>query len=130
MARPLLGAPFRAVASHRLAREPARGPGRPSQPRALPRSGSADAPAPEEPRDQQDDDGADDRAQDPRRVQREERHGVQEHQVLQEAPTKEPTIPRPMVLSRLIGSRPGTTSRAMAPAINPTISRKMMNANI
>src|SRR5689334_9284122 len=52
----------------------------------LPRSGPADAPAPEDPRDQQDDDGADDRAQDPRRVQREERHGVEEYQVLQEAP--------------------------------------------
>src|SRR5499427_4155983 len=66
------------------ASRPGSGPAFPAS--RLPRSGSADAPAPEEPRDQQHDDGADDRAQDPRRVQREERHGVEEHQVLQEAP--------------------------------------------
>src|SRR5215468_699294 len=87
MARPLLGALFCASASHRLARKAGRGPGRPSW-AVPPRSDAAEAPAPapEDPRDQQDDDGADDRAQDARRVQREERHGVEEHQVLQEAP--------------------------------------------
>src|SRR5579871_4261973 len=40
----------------------------------------------EDPRDQQDDDGADDRSEDASRVQREQRHAVEEHQVLQEAP--------------------------------------------
>src|SRR5215468_2923399 len=65
MARPLLGALFCASASHRLARKAGRGPGRPSW-AVPPRSDAAEAPAPapEDPRDQQDDDGADDRAQD------------------------------------------------------------------
>src|SRR5205823_1986868 len=58
--------------------------------RCRPASDAAEALAlaPEDPRDQQDDDGADDRAGDARRVQREQRHAVEKHQVLQEAPDK------------------------------------------
>src|SRR5262249_61484707 len=40
----------------------------------------------EDPGDQQYDEDADDRAKEPRRVQREQRHTVEEQQVLQEAP--------------------------------------------
>src|ERR1700730_3244865 len=88
------------------------------------------APAASQAQQKQHDDRADDGADDAGRVRMADFEAVVDDQVLQVAAQEGPRRPRAMVPITPIGSRLGTSNRAMAPAIRPTMSRTIRNPSM